>query len=477
MCGIVGLISKRQNGFFYKDLDNFRGLLVNDSQRGEDSTGAFCVSNNGMVDAIKVATIPHNLFLTEEWDTFQKKAISTGRMIIGHNRKATHGEVNSFNAHPFVVGDIVLIHNGTLNNWKDWKYQHTVDSQALTQLIAEKGHEEAISRVDGAFALVWYNRNTEKLYCIRNSQRPLNFVETADNIALASESWMAFGQFMRSNEKVESHGLLDEGVLYEFSLDKRGERKETKMELYKKIYTPPITSNRYTDPRKWARQVYGDGWEDDLDDGMGPNNIILPPATNKIALPWSHFRGGQTVQVYLEKIMTESSTAPQPYKAVGKVLEYGAPTGVDFVGYLPMGETVADHVDWLNNPITATVYEMSSSTCGPSIKGVNLAIDDTTKTHNGDVGSWTYKRIVDVGGCTKCDAKIMMEDNEFVSINLKSEARVHCPNCVENALQGEMKNEFIKRRNAAVQKRKSVSKESGNTTQSPILLQGAPTVH
>jgi len=71
MCGIVGLIAKRQQGFFGKELDIFKALLVNDSQRGEDSTGAVCAMSNGKAHALKTATIPHLMYMTEEWVKFE----------------------------------------------------------------------------------------------------------------------------------------------------------------------------------------------------------------------------------------------------------------------------------------------------------------------------------------------------------------------------------------------------------------------
>lgn len=187
MCGIVGLISKRTNGFYAPDIDFFEQMLLIDMLRGMDSTGSFTVNLNTTVRLVKHETHAMNTFQTEVWDKYRTSAARDGRVIIGHNRKATKGNIKNENAHPFHQGDIILVHNGTLNNHQEIGKEHEVDSQAICQLIADKGYIEALKALRGAWGLVWYNLKEKKLYAITNGERPLSITEDKDCYYLSSE--------------------------------------------------------------------------------------------------------------------------------------------------------------------------------------------------------------------------------------------------------------------------------------------------
>ena len=75
MCGIVGVITKLENGFTQPQLDAFEYLLYLDVVRGEDSTGVFAVSNLGNVDIVKGARHGADFIRSEEWEK-QKRGVS-----------------------------------------------------------------------------------------------------------------------------------------------------------------------------------------------------------------------------------------------------------------------------------------------------------------------------------------------------------------------------------------------------------------
>lgn len=191
MCGLVGLISKYRNGFTQVQKDVFTSLLFIDILRGDDSTGAFLIRNNGDLKMIKSGTHAIDFMRHQEYKTLLNQAFSSGSALVGHNRKATRGVVNDGNAHPFLVDDrICLVHNGTL--WGDHKTHADVevDSHAIAHLLAKHSVEEVANKIDGAYALIWHDFENNTLNFLRNSQRPLFWVETANEWLWSSEDTM-----------------------------------------------------------------------------------------------------------------------------------------------------------------------------------------------------------------------------------------------------------------------------------------------
>lgn len=192
MCGLVGLFNKNRNGFTKDQQDVFASLLFIDFLRGPDSTGAFLVNNRGDMYLAKEASDSLRFMRSKEYSDINHKAWQDGSALIGHNRKATVGNVIDENAHPFVVDDnIVLVHNGTL--WGDHKKiaDVEVDSHAIAHAIHEHGDvTKALSSIDGAYALIWYDVANESINLIRNSQRPLWWMETSNSWIWSSEKAM-----------------------------------------------------------------------------------------------------------------------------------------------------------------------------------------------------------------------------------------------------------------------------------------------
>lgn len=191
MCGILAVITKLKSGFTQTQVDLFSQLLYIDQLRGEDSTGVVVVTNTGNVELAKSSDPACDFIRTKEYDALTTTAYQRGWLMYGHNRKATRGTINDENAHPFWVDDnIILIHNGTLMGHKDLK-DTEVDSHAIAHAIAESDSvAEALQKVNGAYALMWYNVKEKTMNIIRNDQRPLHWLETEGFYALCSEAEM-----------------------------------------------------------------------------------------------------------------------------------------------------------------------------------------------------------------------------------------------------------------------------------------------
>lgn len=219
MCGIVGLLSKTKNGFFSIDVDTFQDLLVIDSLRGSDGTGLFGVYDTGNSFINKVGAHPYALLTNPIWAKIRDKIARNCHAVIGHNRKATMGKISNETSHPFRENHIILVHNGQITNYKDFANTE-VDSHALTHLLASSSPEDAILKIQGAFALVWYDLKTKKVHFIRNDERPLCLLETKNHWIISSEMGAVQWIIARSvHLELISKQLLNPLELYTWDLD------------------------------------------------------------------------------------------------------------------------------------------------------------------------------------------------------------------------------------------------------------------
>lgn len=130
MCGIVGYVGeKKAQDFLVSGLKRLE-------YRGYDSAGIVTFDEGG------VATLVKTKGKISDLETKLIENRRTDRAGIGHTRWATHGEPSELNAHPHHVGDIYLVHNGIIENYKELKrelkkydFQSETDSEVLAALI------------------------------------------------------------------------------------------------------------------------------------------------------------------------------------------------------------------------------------------------------------------------------------------------------------------------------------------------------
>jgi predicted glutamine amidotransferase len=205
MCGLVMLVNKHSNGFNKQQNDVFYSLLyLSGGFRGRDGTGVVVVDNLGNVELAKEASTVDKFTQSDEYGKLASTAFKSGWVMFGHNRAATRGSVTDENSHPFVVNDnIILVHNGTFTgNHKDLK-DTEVDSEAIAHMLSETDTtENAMRKINAAYALMWYNVGKKEINVIRNSQRPLWYMETDDSYLYASEE--CFLQFVKEKFKLKT---------------------------------------------------------------------------------------------------------------------------------------------------------------------------------------------------------------------------------------------------------------------------------
>ena len=157
MCGIVGILGKQPVALSI--VEALRRL----EYRGYDSAGIATLENGG----IERRRAPGKLRNLEER---LRESPMMGVTGIGHTRWATHGAATETNAHPHMAGDVVIVHNGIIENFRELKeelagtgavFQTQTDTEVVAHLLA---HERAkgklpreavanvLAKLHGAFA-------------------------------------------------------------------------------------------------------------------------------------------------------------------------------------------------------------------------------------------------------------------------------------------------------------------------------------
>ena len=259
MCGIVGCLAKYPSGFNQKDVDVFTQMLYVDALRGWDATGVFGVDKSGNVDIKKSARAAGPFISTTNYKAFTENAFQKYHVMIGHNRKATHGEKRHEDAHPFWDSDekIVLIHNGMIHNHKEFCKDSTVDSAAITNALAKGDIDDVISRVSGAFVFIWYNTEEKKLYFIRNDLRPLSVAEGHNQLFFASEEKMLTWLTSRNDITVNKTYDLKPMTLYVYDMADRTFKEDRYIEKKQLPVVPGTTGtgNSIIHLNNWPRNA------------------------------------------------------------------------------------------------------------------------------------------------------------------------------------------------------------------------------
>jgi glucosamine--fructose-6-phosphate aminotransferase (isomerizing) len=164
MCGIIGIVSKDQVAD--RLVDGLRRM----EYRGYDSAGVCTVVDGHLVRRRAEGKLVN--LVTE-----LARNPAPGTIGIAHTRWATHGAPTTNNAHPHATGEVALVHNGIIENFRSLreeliargrKFESETDTEVVAHLISEQVEaglvpEEAVKavlpRLRGAFALAILFRN------------------------------------------------------------------------------------------------------------------------------------------------------------------------------------------------------------------------------------------------------------------------------------------------------------------------------
>lgn len=273
MCGIVGILGNEPVAD--RLLDGLKRL----EYRGYDSAG-ICTVHDGDFDRRRAPGKLKNLAqrLAEE--------PLPGDSGIAHTRWATHGAPTVDNAHPHIVGDVVIVHNGIIENFKPLRdeliaegreFKSQTDTEVVAHLVAreiERGAEPraalaaVLPRLHGAFALGVMVRTHPDLLLGARLGAPLtvgygdaeNFLGS-DALALApltqriayleEGDWVAITReeveiYDRDNQRVE-RPIVNSGASGQL-IDKGNHRHFMQKEIYEQPVVVAQTLRSYLRP-------------------------------------------------------------------------------------------------------------------------------------------------------------------------------------------------------------------------------------
>ena len=202
MCGIIGIVSKKQV------VDRLISGLERLEYRGYDSSGVATISNS------KIAYTKSTGKLIYLKSRLKNETIN-GCVGIGHTRWATHGEPTEINAHPHVTKNVAVVHNGIIENFADFKddllrkgmnFRSQTDTEVIAKLVEEKISQEkcepleavqlAVEKLKGSFALCFIFRGVENLMIAtrRGSPLALGFGDVEHFVSSDATSLSAFSK-------------------------------------------------------------------------------------------------------------------------------------------------------------------------------------------------------------------------------------------------------------------------------------------
>lgn len=222
MCGISGYIGINSDA-----LDRVIHGLERLEYRGYDSAGVASIIN-GEFKTFK--TIEEVVSLPE---IINKEGEVCCNLAIGHTRWATHGEPSVVNAHPHVVNQFAIVHNGIIENFqelktdliaKGYEFKSTTDTEvacayldwafSMTANIYQT-IQMAINAFVGNYAIVLINKTMpNNLYAFSNNA-PIVIGAGNDGYYIASDE-AAFldytNQYFRlENMQIAEISLMDNG--------------------------------------------------------------------------------------------------------------------------------------------------------------------------------------------------------------------------------------------------------------------------
>ena len=304
MCGIVGYIGHRDAyPIIVKGLQRLE-------YRGYDSAGIALFDGNDI-------NLSKTKGKVEDLKQKSKSSISlAGTLGMGHTRWATHGIPNDVNSHPHYSnsGDLVIIHNGIIENYESIKkelikrgytFTSDTDTEVLVNLIEEvqktegvmlgKAVQIALNQAVGAYAIAVFDKKKPDEIVVAKLGSPLAigigeneffiasdaspFIEFTNNAVYLEDEEMAI---VRLGKEIKLRKIKDDAIAYPNILELQMNLEEIEKGGYdhfmlKEIYEQPRAILDTYRGRLLADQglIKMSGIDQNLEKFLNANRIII----------------------------------------------------------------------------------------------------------------------------------------------------------------------------------------------------------
>jgi amidophosphoribosyltransferase len=290
MCGINGLVFlkgvNRTEEMMKQIRFVFNELMVETQERGEHATGLAHFMRDGAYEWYKAPTNADEMATSDKEylsivDNFNGDNTS---VVVAHTRYYTKGlPKNNNNNHPFDVGNIIGVHNGSVKNddelFKKFAFNRVgeVDSEIIFHLInmfneekiTYKGLERALedTKIKGLFALAFVNKNETNLVHIVKQEKPMSIAYWKEaGIVIFNSIDTFIEKAFRKLERVSKSLGWNCGELtveystpkddVYFSIDANAETLESAMSLPQFICLESSSTKYYYDKNKYGSTSY-----------------------------------------------------------------------------------------------------------------------------------------------------------------------------------------------------------------------------
>ena len=304
MCGIVGYVGHRKA--FPIIIEGLKRL----EYRGYDSAGI------ALYDGTDLNVSKTKGKVADLVQKVNNEISTSGSIGIGHTRWATHGVPNDVNAHPHYSnsGDLVIIHNGIIENYESLKKEltkrgYTFKSDTATEVLINliedvklkenvklgKAVQVALNQVVGAYAIAVFDKNKPDEIVIARLGSPLAvgvgeneffiasdaspFIEYTKNAIYLEDEEMAI---IRANKGIKIRKIKDDSLVDPYVQELQMNLEQIEKGGYdhfmlKEIYEQPTAIKDTYRGRLLVKEgiIRMAGIDDNIEKFLNANRIII----------------------------------------------------------------------------------------------------------------------------------------------------------------------------------------------------------